>query len=63
MEFRGFMNEFIRSELEDAVGRENVSSSRGEKLAYATDYFWVSRMVVDRGGEPALSTTIRETQK
>lgn len=54
MEFRGFMNEFIRSELEDAVGRENVSSSRGEKLAYGTDYFWVSRMVIDKGGEPAL---------
>ena len=32
MEFRGFMNEFIRSELEDVVGRENVSSSRGENL-------------------------------
>lgn len=54
MEFRGFMNEFIRSELEDAVGEENVSSSKGEKLAYGTDYFWVSRMVLDKGGQPAL---------
>ena len=54
MEFRGFMTEFIRSELEDAVGVENVSSTKGEKLAYGTDYFWVSRMVIDKGGEPAL---------
>ncbi len=54
MEFRGFMSEFIRSELEDAVGTENVSTNKGDKLAYGTDYFWVSRMVVDKGGEPAL---------
>lgn len=54
MEFRGFMGEFIRSELEDAVGVENVSTTKGDKLAYATDYFWVPRMVVDKGGEPAL---------
>lgn len=54
MEFRGFMTEFIRSELEDVVGQENVSSLKGEKLAYATDYFWISRMVVDKGGENAL---------
>ena len=47
MEFRGFMTEFIRSELEDAVGVENVSSTKGEKLAYGTDYFWVSRMVIE----------------
>ena len=54
MEFRGFMTEFIRSELEDAVGVENVSSCGGDKLAYGTDYFWVSRMVIDKGGQPAL---------
>ena len=54
MEFRGFMNEFIRLELEDIVGRENVSTNMGDKLAYATDYFWVPRMIIDRGGQPAL---------
>ena len=58
MEFRGFMTEFIRSELEDAVGTENVSSTKGEKLAYGTDYFWVSRMVIDKGGMPALPDLI-----
>ncbi len=58
MEFRGFMNEFIRLELEDIVGRENVSTNMGDKLAYATDYFWVPRMIIDRGGQPALPDCI-----
>ena len=54
MEFRGFMRNMILSELEDAVGVENVSTSNDQKLAYSTDYFWLSRMVVDKGAEPAL---------
>ena len=54
MEFRGFMRDMIRTELEDAVGVDNVSIGMGEKLAYGTDYFWLARMVVDKGGEPAL---------
>ena len=58
MEFRGFMNEFIRLELEDIVGRKNVSTNMGDKLAYATDYFWVPRMIIDRGGRPALPDCI-----
>ena len=58
MEFRGFMNEFIRLELEDIVGRENVSTNMGDKLAYATDYFWVPRMIIDRGGRPSLPDCI-----
>ena len=54
MDFRGFMPEMIRSELEDAVGVENVSCSSGEKLAYGTDYFWLARMAADKGVPPAL---------
>ena len=54
MEFRGFMRNMILSELEDAVGVENVSTSNDQKLAYSTDYFWLSRMVADKGAEPAL---------
>ena len=52
MALRGFMSDMIRSELEDAVGQDNVSVSSGEKLAYGTDYFWVSRMWVDKGQTP-----------
>ena len=54
MEFRGFMPDMILSELEDAVGEDNVSVCKGQKLAYGTDYFWLARMIVDKGGEPAL---------
>lgn len=39
MEFKGFMLEMIRSELEDAVGQENVSSKSAGKLAHGVDYF------------------------
>lgn len=58
MEFKGFMPSMILSELEDAVGHENVSLNRSEKLAYGTDYFWVSRMWVDKGQEPPLPSFI-----
>ena len=54
MEFRGFMRDMIRTELEDAVGVENVGTNMGQKLAYGTDYFWLARMTVDKGCEPAL---------
>lgn len=54
MELRGFMHEMILTELEDAVGVENVSHSSDQKLAYGTDYFWLARMTVDKGGNPAL---------
>ena len=53
MELRGFMHEMILTELEDAVGVENVSHSSDQKLAYGTDYFWLARMTVDKGGNPA----------
>jgi len=52
MQTKGFMSEMIRSELEDAVGVENVSLSLAEKTAYGTDYFWISRMWMDKGQTP-----------
>lgn len=54
MRVNSFMSDMILSELEDAVGRENVSVSKGEKLAYGTDYFWISRMWIDKGQTPPL---------
>ena len=51
---KGFMSGMVLTELEDAVGRENVSMSNGERLAYGTDYFWLSRMWIDRGQTPPL---------
>ncbi len=49
------MNEFlftqILTELEDAVGRDNCSTSTIDKVTHSVDYFWLSRMWVDRGRE------------
>lgn len=52
MEFRAFMSNMILGELEDIVGRENVSCSQAEKTVYGVDYFWVSRMWADKGQRP-----------
>ena len=29
------------TELADVVGRENVSTSESDKLAYSCDYYWI----------------------
>ena len=52
MKYEAFMPDMILSELEDAIGVENVSTSYSEKLTYGVDYFWVSRMWSDRGQTP-----------
>ena len=48
----GFMFDMVCSELEDAVGRKNVSTSKTDQLVYGVDYFWISRMWEDRGQIP-----------
>lgn len=52
MEFRGYMIDMIRTELEDIVGVEHVSTKKSETTVYGVDYFWISRMWADRGMEP-----------
>ncbi len=52
MEMKSFMFNMVLSELEDAVGEENVSLSKADKLTYGVDYFWLSRMWVDKGLQP-----------
>ena len=44
-----FLFTMILSELEDAVGRENVSTREIDKLTHSVDYYWLSRMWADRG--------------
>ena len=47
------MNDFLMlnvlTELEDAIGRENVSTNTVDKITHSVDYFWLSRMWADRG--------------
>ena len=52
MEKKAFMVNMIQSELEDAVGVDNVSMDPAEMFTYGVDYFWISRMWVDKGLEP-----------
>ena len=51
MQIKSFMFNMIQSELEDVVGRENVSISKAEIKTYSVDYFWISRMWEDKGAE------------
>ena len=44
--------EMIRSELEEIVGEGNVSTRESDRLVYATDWFWIPQMWLDRGEQP-----------
>lgn len=51
---KNLLFEFIREELCDAIGEENVDTSEAGRFCYGTDYFWVSRMWIDRGKKPPI---------
>lgn len=44
-----FLHSMILMELEDAVGKENCSIRQIDKISHSVDYYWLSRMWVDRG--------------
>ncbi len=54
MERKAFMNDMVRTELEDAVGVENVSVALSDRMTYGVDYFWIGRMWADRGQTPPM---------
>jgi len=58
MERKAFMCDMIRTELEDIVGIENVSTRDGDRLPYGVDYFWIPRMWVDRGLTPPMPDVV-----
>ena len=47
-----FLDAMILTELEDAVGKENCSTREIDKLTHSVDYYWLSRMWVDKGENP-----------
>ncbi|MDR1828314.1 MAG: FAD-binding oxidoreductase [Methylobacteriaceae bacterium] len=55
---KGYMTQMILSELEDAVGRDNVSTRETDKIVTAVDLFWIPRMWADRGQYPATADVI-----
>jgi len=52
MERTGLQREMIRSELEEIVGEAYVSTREADRLVYATDWFWLPQMWLDRGETP-----------
>ena len=48
----GLHYDMVYSEIEDAVGKGNVSTTEADKYVHSVDYYFVPRVVVDRGGEP-----------
>ena len=44
--------EMIRSELEEIVGEAHISTKESDQLVYATDWFWLPQMWLDRGQQP-----------
>lgn len=54
MERKAFMNGMIQTELEDVVGRDNLSCSVSDRATYGVDYYWVGRMWEDRGQTPPM---------
>lgn len=43
-----YQTEILYSELADVVGREYVSTSQADKMAYSCDYFWLAALWIDR---------------
>jgi alkyldihydroxyacetonephosphate synthase len=44
-----FPTEMIRSELEEIVGADHISTKESDKLVYSTDWSWMPQMWLDRG--------------
>lgn len=47
-------HQMIETELSDIVGRDYVVTAEADRLIYGVDYFWLPRMLVDRGQMPPL---------
>ncbi len=56
--FRGYHLGMVLSELVDIVGEAHVSTRESDRLAYATDWWWVPQMWLDRGEAPVLPDVI-----
>jgi alkyldihydroxyacetonephosphate synthase len=46
--------QMVETELSDIVGRDHVMTAEADRLIYGVDYFWLPRMLVDRGQTPPL---------
>jgi alkyldihydroxyacetonephosphate synthase len=46
--------EMIRSELEEVVGSEHITTEESDRLIYSCDWFWLPQMWLDRGERLAM---------
>ena len=44
-----YNEEMIRSELEEIVGTDHISTEESDRLVYSCDWFWLPQMWLDRG--------------
>ena len=44
-----YLFEMIYNELADVVGRDHVSTTESDRIAYSCDYYWIPEMWIDRG--------------
>lgn len=44
-----FHHEMIRSELEEVVGPDHITTDEADRLVYSCDWFWANQMWLDRG--------------
>lgn len=44
-----FHHEMVRSELEDVVGVDHITTAEADRLVYSCDWFWANQMWLDRG--------------
>jgi alkyldihydroxyacetonephosphate synthase len=44
-----FNEELVRSELEEIVGPDHISTEEADRLVYSCDWFWLPQMWLDRG--------------
>lgn len=44
-----FHHEMVRSELEEVVGANHITTDEADRLVYSCDWFWANQMWLDRG--------------
>lgn len=58
MKNNNLMSKMILHELESIVGGGNVITAEADLVPYTVDYFWVPRLLIDRGGLPPMPDVV-----
>lgn len=58
MKKNNLMSKMILHELESIVGKSNVITAEADLVPYSVDFFWVPRLLIDRGGLPPMPDVV-----